>query len=65
MAELESVMQRLSDQTRALRLKCAAPRSDADEERALMVEGLAVVSEALLRVGRDVRALRLQLADRS
>jgi len=63
MAELESVMERLKDQTDRLKRRAASP-SGADEERALMIEGLALVSEALLKVGRDVRMMRNQWQDR-
>ena len=59
--EMESVMERLSVQTERLQAEYRKSRGH-DEDRALMVQGLALVSEALLRVGRDVRLLKLQMA---
>lgn len=64
MAELESVMQRLDAQTKRLKERIATPREPAGDDGGLTVEALALVSEAVLRIGRDIRALRLQLADR-
>jgi type II secretory pathway component PulJ len=65
MAELESVMQRLDAHTRRLQERSSAQDGGADEEKALMVQGLALVSEALVRVGRDIRFLRLRLAEKA
>lgn len=65
MAELESVMQRLDAHTKRLLERSAAPDAEADDEKALMVQGLALVSEAIVRVGRDVRFLRLHLAEKA
>ncbi|HVI28178.1 hypothetical protein [Hansschlegelia sp.] len=59
--ELESVMQRLDAQARRLRQRAAAGEAG---DAALTTESLALVSEAILRIGRDVRQLRLQLAER-
>lgn len=64
MAELESVMQRLDTQTKRLKERMAALRGSAGDDGGLTVEALALVSEAVLRIGRDIRALRLQLEDR-
>lgn len=65
MAELESVMQKLSDHTARLRRSAVAGSgAGAEEDRALMIEQLALVSEALLRVGRDVRLMKTQWQDR-
>jgi hypothetical protein len=61
--ELESVMQRLDAQTKRLRQRALVSRAE-DEERALTVESLALVSEAVLKIGRDIRQLRLQLGER-
>ena len=65
MTELSSVMMRLDAHTKRLQDKAQAARPGGDDEQALVVQGLALVSEALLRIGRDVRTLRLQLADKS
>jgi hypothetical protein len=61
--ELESVMQRLDLQTKRLKQRAATSRPE-DDERALTVESLALVSEAVLKIGRDIRQLRLQLGER-
>lgn len=63
MAELESVMRRLDAHAKRL-VERSPSTSGGDDENALMVQGLALVSEAILRVGRDIRFLRLQLADK-
>jgi hypothetical protein len=66
MAELESVMQRLDAHTLRLQQRSAAARSaEIDEDRALLVQGMALMSEALIRVGRDLRFLRLHLAEKA
>lgn len=59
--EMESVMERLSAQTERLQEECRKSRG-SDEDRALLMQGLVVLSEAVLRVGRDVRQLKLQAA---
>lgn len=64
MAELSSVMQRLDDQAKLLRSRIDAPQVVADADRALMIESIAALSEAILKVSRDVRALRIQIAER-
>jgi hypothetical protein len=56
-------MQRLDAQTQRLRQRALVSRAE-DEERALTVESLALVSEAVLKIGRDIRQLRLQLGER-
>ena len=61
--ELESVMERLSAQTNQLKERSRSAARDGDE--ALTVQSLALVSEAILRLGRDLRLLRLQMADKS
>ncbi|MGA0531111.1 hypothetical protein [Hansschlegelia sp. KR7-227] len=63
MGELETVMERLGAHARRLEERSRSARS-ANDDGALMVQTLALMSEALLRVGRDVRHLRNQLADR-
>ena len=65
MAEVESVMQRLAEETRRLRAEVEASQPETDPERALTLGSLALVSEAVLRIGRDVRQIRLQLAERN
>ncbi|MFC3691465.1 hypothetical protein [Chenggangzhangella methanolivorans] len=66
MLEVESVMQRLDDQTKRLKAEAAACLAlETQEERALTVKSLALVSEAVLKIGRDIRQIRMQLADRS
>ena len=66
MIEIESVMQRLDDQTRRLKAELAANETLKEhEERELTVKSLALVSEAVLKIGRDIRQIRLQLADRT
>ena len=59
--EIESVMQRLDAQARRLKQRAVAGEAG---DAALTAESLALVSEAILRIGRDVRQLRLQLAER-
>ena len=61
MPELETVMQRLDTQAR--RLKDQASTGDS-AERAMMAESLALVSEALLKVGRDIRYIRNQMTEK-
>lgn len=61
--ELESVMERLDAQ--AKRLKERSRGAGAGDDAALTAQSLAVVSEAILRIGRDLRLLRLQLADKA
>ena len=61
MGDMETVMNRLSAHARRLQEQ-PVPSGDAD--RALMVESLALMSEALLKVGRDVRHLRNKMADK-
>lgn len=66
MIEIESVMQRLSQQSRALNAQLAASELlDEESERALTVKSLALVSEAVLKIGRDIRQIRLQLAEKN
>lgn len=66
MIEIENVMQRLSEQSRALNAQLAASVEQGEaSERALTVKSLALVSEAVLKIGRDIRQIRLQLAERS
>ena len=66
MIEIESVMQRLSEQSRALNAQLAANEPlDEESERALTVKSLALVSEAVLKIGRDIRQIRLQLAEQN
>jgi hypothetical protein len=66
MIEIESVMQRLSEQSRALNAQLAASEAlDEESERALTVKSLALVSEAVLKIGRDIRQIRLQLAEKN
>ena len=66
MIEIESVMQRLSEQSRALNAQLATNEPlDEESERALTVKSLALVSEAVLKIGRDIRQIRLQLAEQN
>ena len=65
MWEPEGVMRRLADQTEMLKAQLSAPPSPSDADRDLTVRSLAVVSEAVLKIGRDIRQIRLQLADRN
>lgn len=66
MIEIENVMQRLSEQTRALNAQLAANDPlEGETERAMTVRSLALVSEAVLKIGRDIRQIRLQLAERN
>lgn len=64
MSELSSVMQRLDDQAKLLRNRIDAPQAVADADRSMMMESIAALSEAIIKLGRDVRALRLQIAER-
>lgn len=64
MAELESVMTRLDVQTKRLKERSLAPLQSAGDDAGLTLETLALFSEAVLKIGRDIRAIRLQLADK-
>ncbi|MDR4305521.1 hypothetical protein IHQ68_02645 [Chelatococcus sambhunathii] len=60
MSDLETVMSRLDAHAAHLKLRSAAID---DEERKLMAESLALMSEAVLKVGRDIRFIRRQMAE--
>ncbi len=62
-AELESVVHRLDAQTKLLKQRVDASRGDDDKE--MMLKSLALVSEVLLKVSRDVRHLRNNVVDPS
>lgn len=64
MSEQEGVMQRLDAQTRRLKERMTSGPASAVTDEALTLESLMIVSEALLRIGRDIRHMRLQTADR-
>ncbi|RXF73583.1 hypothetical protein [Hansschlegelia zhihuaiae] len=64
MAELEGVMQRLDAQVGRIKASAAA-ETGRDEVQELLLQSLALVSEALLRVGRDVRFLKLHFAEKA
>ncbi|WP_155904925.1 hypothetical protein [Methylopila sp. M107] len=61
MAEIESIMTGLD--ANASRLK-ARSATMADEDSRMMAETLALMSEAVLKVGRDVRHMRSLITQR-
>lgn len=63
MHELEGVMQRLDSHARRME-QHAKTAVGKDEDQAILAESLALMSEALLRIGRDVRFLKLHFADK-
>lgn len=60
-AQAETVMQKLDAHAKILHARSQSGADDA----ASTAESLAIMADAILRIARDIRMLKLQLADRS